>query len=370
MEDLSAYLQANNINCTFVIAFAREDEQTPAVVKVGPHSVTVQQVMRGQHGLISYGDAAAVLYDVIYNHDIRDAERPAFLTGLRRADAVTHGRVVTLRRLVNAGDIREIGRMLRGGDLISLQPVARIEPIPILWTEDKGRTLKLANHLSTTVVPTTNLNEVVAGFFCSFGHLVDDDFLKVMTVVRPHAFTIMSEPEFLTKMGAVALPDNTPELPEVNLWAYYLVMLGILGKAADSLGIGRTFNNRIKTWCGILSIPDHPTLQFATSVYTMLQTCLKAHNLDPAIAAYAIGRAEDDGLAGVNRWLHSLFNQALMLLSFSGLQALKLSYEFFESDSSAVWTLKAVAEQGLAVERAWNDLRALPNYPYARLFRY
>lgn len=56
-----------------------------------------------------------------------------------------------------------------------------------------------------------------------------------------------------------------------------------------------------------------------------------------------------------------------MLLSFAGLQALKISHEYYLSDTSAVWTLTEVARQGLHIKNAWEALTAIPHYPLARL---
>ncbi len=48
-------------------------------------------------------------------------------------------------------------------------------------------------------------------------------------------------------------------------------------------------------------------------------------------------------------------------------QSLKLAYDSFVGDTSAVWTLSAVATQGEAVQAAWDSLNRRPHPAYARL---
>lgn len=154
--------------------------------------------------------------------------------------------------------------------------------------------------------------------------------------------------------------------------------MGILSSGIRNIGeSGRLTTDQqdlqqpCKTMWGILNAQGQPTLAFQSQVYNMLKVSIMSHGLEASITTYVIHLANRDQLAQDNRWLHTLLNQALMVLSYAGLQALRLSYKYYEADNSAVWTNRAAAEQGERVQAAWESLLHVGDlHPFARLLGY
>lgn len=203
-------------------------------------------------------DLPYLLYNFFYGPNLDDEQR----ADLMRQVEVIHPPWVAATRLIkevtDSGDLDRIGRLVYGGGIMTIEPIIDFEPIPVMWTVDLVRSRCIAQDLQAGVNIMTTQPNKCAGYFLTFGHLVDNQFLNYIVRAKPEAFRVIAESEFLAEYGRDNVQIGPTPVSENFLWACQLVFLGILGKSAEAAGISGTFNKRLKTMFAMLGRFEPP----------------------------------------------------------------------------------------------------------------
>lgn len=165
-----------------------------------------------------------------------------------------------MRHAVENGNLGQVGQIVLERGVLTVMPVFDLQPIPVMWTLDLHRSRCIAQDLQAVINTMVAQPNKCAGYFITFDHLVDSDFLDYLIRAKPAAFSIMDETNFLIAYDRGTVPVGHAPVAEHFLWACQLVFLGIQGKSAEAAGINANFNKRLKTMFAMLGRFEPPVL--------------------------------------------------------------------------------------------------------------
>lgn len=338
------------------------------------HAVTyvepLDNPVKRYHYLLS--DLTCFIYQVITSTKMAEAEKNNIVNQCRLICPDQIARAEQLVEAEKSNSFQALGQILYGGNMGSIKPSKyMVEQIPLLRHTNVDRSKIVAQAVAQFLMSGQTSNECAAGFFLSFAFLVDNTLLSALLLHKSESFVILTEEEFLAKFGILGIAPGTQPIGELYLWSFLLVSLGIIGKATENQTIVATLNRKLKALFNALNIRDVPLLNHPASIFHMLKEGICAQSLEATITCYVIEMASRTVNPTINSWKCAVMNQCLMMMSFAGLRGLLLAKEFYDSDTSAVWTLLAVAEQAENMLDAWNNLKGLgKNFRFARLLGY